>query len=153
MILPPQTIRELAIMHPCLERTVSPTGMSYGLSHAGYDVRCDQDILLWPFRCVLASTMERFSLPDDVCADVKDKSTWARRFVTVQNTFIEPGWKGYLTLEIVNHSFRFVRIRKGDPIAQIVFMRLEERTERPYAGKYQNQEQGPQPARRELVAA
>lgn len=89
-------------------------------------------------------------MPHDVCADVKDKSTWARRFITVQNTFIEPGWKGYLTLEIVNHSFRLVRIRRGDPIAQIVFMRLEEPTERPYTGKYQDQERGPQPARQEI---
>jgi deoxycytidine triphosphate deaminase len=48
---------------------------------------------------------------------------------------------------------RFVRIRKGDPIAQILFVRMSQETERPYTGKYQNQERGPQKARRETVEA
>lgn len=150
MILPPQTIRKLGIMNPCHERTVSSSGMTYGLANAGYDVRIDQDITLKPGDCALASTMEEFNMPNDVCADVKDKSTWARRFVTVQNTFIEPGWRGYLTLEIVNHSQEDVKLERGDPIAQIVFMRLEEPTEQPYNGKYQNQERGPQAARKDI---
>jgi dCTP deaminase len=153
MILSPQEIRERAIIHPFHERTVSGNGMSFGLSHAGYDVRCDQDFLLWPGRCVLASTMERFEMPADCVGQVADKSTWARRFITMQNTVIEPGWKGFLTLEIINHSLRFVRIRKGDPIAQILFVRMSQETERPYTGKYQNQERGPQKARRETVEA
>lgn len=149
MILPPQTIRRLKIMSPCHERTVSPSGMTYGLANAGYDVRIDQDLVLKPHECALASTMEEFNMPNDVCADVKDKSTWARLFVTVQNTFIEPGWRGCLTLEIVNHSQETAVIKRGDPIAQIVFMRMEEPTERPYEGKYQDQERGPQAARRD----
>lgn len=147
MKLPPQHIRAENIMHPCHEETVSETGLTYGLSHAGYDIRLDQDVLLWPLQCKLASSMEYFVMPNDVCADVKDKSTWARRFVTVQNTFIEPGWRGYLTLELINHTFRFVRLRKGDPVALIVFDRLEAPTENPYKGKYQDQERGPQEAR------
>jgi dCTP deaminase len=151
MILSPQEIRARAIMHPFSERTVSRTGMSYGLSHAGYDVRIDQDFVMWPGRCVLASTVERFDMPSDVVGQVADKSTWARRFITMQNTVIEPGWKGFLTLEIINHSLRFVRIRKGDPIAQILFVQMTAPTERPYEGKYQNQERGPQKARRELA--
>ena len=31
---------------------------------------------------------------------VHDKSTWARRGLVVQNTVIEPGWHGYLTIEV-----------------------------------------------------
>jgi len=150
MILAPQEIRKRGIFDPFTERAVSGSGMSYGLSHAGYDVRIDQDFLMWPLRCVLGSTVERFDMPDDCIGLVVDKSTWARRFITVQNTVIEPGWKGYLTLEIINHGFSFQRIRKGDPIAQIVFVRLSEPTENPYSGKYQNQERGPQRARLEV---
>jgi dCTP deaminase len=33
--------------------------------------------------------------------------------------------------------------------AQIIFMRMEEPTERPYTGKYQDQARGPQAARNE----
>lgn len=152
MILSPQEIRDRGIMHPFNERAVS-NGMSFGLSHAGYDVRIDQDIVMWPWRCALASTMEKFEMPNDCVGLVADKSTWARRFITMQNTVIEPGWKGYLTLEIINHSFHVIKIRKGDPIAQILFVKMTQPTERPYEGKYQNQERGPQKARLEPANA
>lgn len=124
-----------------------PKRFSYGLSTCGYDVRLAQDMWLWPFWGRLASTIERFHMPSGVMAEVKDKSSWARRFVTVQNTVIEPGWRGTLTLELTNHRLWPVRLRKGSPIAQIVFYRLDEPSEMPYAGKYQDQEPGPQPAR------
>lgn len=120
---------------------------SFGLSTCGYDVRLAQDMWLWPFWGRLASTIEKFRMPSGVMAEVKDKSSWARRFVTVQNTVIEPGWRGTLTLELTNHRLWPVRLRKGSPIAQIVFYQLDEPSEQPYAGKYQDQEPGPQPAR------
>lgn len=145
MILSAQTIRSLNMIHPFHERTRS-LGMTFGLSSCGYDVRVAQNVSLRPKGCKLASTVERFSLPNDVTAQVMDKSSWARQFVTVQNTIIEPGWFGYLTLEIINHSNESVLIEAGSPIAQIVFSRLDEPTEQPYGGKYQNQQSGPQPA-------
>lgn len=124
-----------------------PKLFSYGLSTCGYDVRIAQDIWLWPGFGRLASTVERFNMPDDVMAEVKDKSSWARRFVTVQNTVIEPGWRGTLTLELTNHRPWPRFIRAGSPIAQIVFYNLDKASEQPYNGKYQDQAAGPQPAR------
>jgi deoxycytidine triphosphate deaminase len=59
------------------------------------------------------------------------------------------GWRGWLTLEISNNSLDEVVINAGEPIAQIVFEMLDFPTEQPYAGKYQNQERGPQSARRD----
>lgn len=147
-ILPAQTIREVRPVEPFCERTVF-NGMSFGLSSAGYDVRVAEFLYLEPGEFRLASTVERFMMPDDVLGSVHDKSTWARIGVAVQNTIIEPGWCGYLTLEVTNHSQWVLRIAAGSPIAQIVFHRLEAPTEQPYAGKYQNQEAGPQPAREE----
>lgn len=86
-------------------------------------------------------------MPNDVLAKVSDKSTWARRGIAVQNTVIEPGWRGFLTLEITNHGKQIIDIAAGMPIAQIIFHRLEAPAENPYSGKYQNQAAGPQPAR------
>lgn len=146
MILSAQTIRKLKIISPFMERGIF-RGKSFGLSHAGYDVRIAETIWLWPFYGRLASTMEHFEIPNDVCASVKDKSSWARRFVTVQNTFIEPGWRGFLTLELTRHLPWPVKIVAGTPIAQIVFEKMDAPTERPYSGKYQDQEAGPQRAR------
>ena len=94
----------------------------------------------------LASTMERFDMPDDVLGIVHDKSTWARRGIAVRNIPIEPGWRGFLTLKLTNHGRELVVIEAGTPIAQVVFHLLDEPAEQPYAGRYQDQKAGPQPA-------
>jgi dCTP deaminase len=153
-ILPAQAIRRLCQRHrpadrrmitPFHERTVE-NGMTFGLSAAGYDVRIAEDIRLYHGQFSLASTMERFDIPDDVLARVCDKSTWARRGLAVQNTVIEPGWHGWLTLELTNHAETVLVIPAGAAIAQIIFERLEEATDQPYSGKYQAQAPGPQRA-------
>lgn len=142
MILSAQTIRRRGILTPFLERSKS-YGMSYGLSAAGYDVRIRESMHLAPGQAKLASTLEHFDMPADVLGMVADKSTWARRFLTVQNTIIEPGWTGYLTLELTNHSDVSIKLEEGMPIAQIIFHLLDEPTEQVYRGKYQGQ--GPKP--------
>ena len=150
MILPAQNIRKLrGIIEPFHERTVL-NGMSFGLSSAGYDVRIAETLWLTPTnRFALASTIEKFVIPRSIVGMVHDKSSWARRGLSLFNTVIEPGWRGFLTLELVNHGNEEIRIEAGSPIAQIVFMNLSEPTENPYNGKYQNQEAGPQIARDE----
>lgn len=144
-VLPAQAIVAARLIHPMLRRTVA-YGLTFGAGPAGYDVRIAEDHFMWPGRFVLASTIERFTMPSDVLGIVHDKSTWARRGLTVQNTVVEPGWSGFLTLELSLHAWRFIRLRAGAPIAQVVFHRLEEPTDRPYTGRYQNQGRGPQRA-------
>lgn len=138
MILSGQTIRARGIISPFCERTKA-FGMSYGLGPAGYDVRIAQSLVLMPGRAALASTVERFQMPDDVLGKVADKSTWARKFLAVQNTVVEPGWKGTLTIELSNHGREALEFEPGMPIAQIIFYLLDHPAETPYDGKYQNQ--------------
>ena len=150
MILSAQSIRTRlmqGLLSPWCERQVAWNGMSFGLSAAGYDITVAQSHAIRVGGFVLASSVERFYMPNDLIAFVHDKSTWARKGLAVQNTVIEPGWSGYLTLELTNHSDMPIYINAGDPIAQIVFQLLDEPTEKPYRGKYQNQEWGPQDAR------
>ena len=65
-------------------------GLTFGLGPAGYDVRIAETVFLWkPLSLRLASTIEKFNMPNDVLATVTDKSTWARRGIFVQNTVIE----------------------------------------------------------------
>lgn len=152
-VLSSQSIRKRGIFTPFNERTIHK-GMTFGLGPAGYDVRIAETVELGVQRTsritysvprsALASTMEHFNMPDDCVAYVKDKSTWARRFVLVQNTIIEPGWRGFLTLEITYDGDDGIVIEAGSPIAQIVFHKLDEPTEQPYNGKYQDQASGPQ---------
>lgn len=154
---------------------------SYGLSAASYDVRIAEDVVLGPDpgkwlrkqarqpeymyqgrgiladlamlkpAKALASTIEQFAIPNNVRAVVCDKSSFARVFVSAFNTLFDPGFKGYGTLELVNHGDEEVVIKAGDPICQIAFDWLDEPTILPYNGKYQNQESGPQKARREVA--
>jgi dCTP deaminase len=139
------------ILSPFSDRQVQ-NGMSFGKSYAGYDIRVDQAMKLEGKEFKLASSIEYFDMPSDVMAIVHDKSTWARRGLQVFNTVIEPGWRGYLTLELVNHSIESLSFEHGDPIAQIIFHSLDQPAENSYTGKYQDQERGAQAARDEGTA-
>lgn len=139
MILSAQSIRKRSHMiQPFAERTVA-FGMTYGVGPAGYDVRTRDSRWLWPKGVAQLDSLEVFDIPTDLKPNVQDKSTWARRFVTVQNTTLEPGWRGVLRIEVTNHSLWFRRVRAGMPIAQIEFNLLDEHTDTPYVGKYQDQ--------------
>jgi len=124
-------------------------GRSYGLSSCGYDVRLAETLWIFPGWGRLASIIEWMDVPNDLCAEVKDKSTNARLFVLVQNTVIEPGWHGYLTVELTRLKPWPIRLEAGTPIAQIMFKKLDQVTEQPYTGKYQNQPAGAQRAKLE----
>lgn len=101
----------------------------------------DQEMTTHQGRFVLASAIEKFQMPDDLVGIVHDKSTWARQGLSVFNTVIEPGWAGYLTLELVFHGEKEVFIPAGSGIAQVLFHRLQRPAE--YSGKYQNQADKP----------
>lgn len=137
-VLSGKTIERLGIVYPCLPRT-KYKGVSYGLSMAGYDIRTKENLVLSPHDFKLAVSLEHFCMPNNVLGQVADKSTWARYGIAVQNTILEPGWRGFLTLEVTNHGFDRVEIVEGVAIAQVIFHFLDEPVEQGYDGKYQNQ--------------
>lgn len=142
-------------------KMVGPGGTSFGLGEAGYDIRIKQEIWFYTedgqkyvdvgdgeTHCVttdgrftLASAMDEFQMPDDLVGIVHDKSTWARRGLSVFNTVVEPGWKGFLTLELVYHGEGELLIPAGSGIAQVVFHRTSQPAH--YTGKYQDQADEP----------
>lgn len=150
--------RGILMIEPFHERTVA-NGFTFGLSSCGYDIRVAEKLALGPGDFTLASSMERFDLPHDVMMMIVDKSSWARKGIAVQNTVAEPGWRGYLTLEISCHARpknelrpdphspeNLIYIEPGTAIAQVLFMQLTEATRQPYQGRYQDQPAGAQPA-------
>lgn len=103
MILSGQSIRRRIRIAPFAERT-KLHGMSYGLGPAGYDVRAAQAVDLDPGAFGIFSILEHITMPNNVLGFVHDKSTLARfglaRFgLALQNTVVEPGWRGHLTLD------------------------------------------------------
>ena len=133
-------------------------GVSWGMSEAGYDIRIKQSITFQPENAVdkaglwlngkyamgrfaIASSIEEFQMPKVLVGVVHDKSTWARRGLSVFNTIIEPGWNGFLTLELVYHGRQVLTIPAGAGIAQVVFHHTSDIVS--YDGKYQNQPDRP----------
>ena len=134
-------------------------GVSYGLVEVGYDIRIAETVMFMPEQdsilridedgvhspvsgsFCLASIIEEFQMPDDLMGIVHDKSTWARLGLSVFNTVIEPGWKGFLTLELAFKGSESFTIPAGAGIAQVIFHRLENKAS--YNGAYQNQAAGP----------
>lgn len=138
MIVNSQSLLYAAPIYPMEEEKVRLHGVSYGMSEAGYDIRIKQDVWLYPFkRFALASSIEKFRMPYDLVGIVHDKSTWARRKLSVFNTVIESGWNGFLTLELVYHGWKPLHIPAGAGIAQVIFHQTTDKAT--YSGKYQNQ--------------
>lgn len=150
-VLSAQSIRTNVYIYPWNERTVHPKGMSYGLSVSGYDLRIKNTYVIMPREFVLVTTMEKLGIPKNVQGILLDKSSWARQGLSCFNTKFEPGWCGYPTIELVNLGPNNLLIEDGMPIAQMEFHWLDETTESPYRGKYQDQGQEPVPFKLETV--
>lgn len=90
--------------------------------------------VLPPRGCALVSTVEAVACPADMICSVDGKSTLGRCFLAVHVTagFVDPGFVGNVTLELVNHGpFDFV-LYPGMSIGQLRFTWLGVQAERPY---------------------
>ena len=107
--------------------------------------------VLHPGEFVLAVTMERVEIPDDIVGRLDGKSSLGRLGLIVHSTagFVDPGFKGRLTLELTNIANLPVLLYSGMPVSQISFVRLTTPADKPYGrdgSKYQGQ-MGPEPSR------
>jgi dCTP deaminase len=105
-----------------------------------------EPFILHPGEFVLGSTLERVSLPNDLVARLEGKSSLGRLGLLIHSTagYVDPGWDGYLTLELSNVANLPITIYSGMKIGQISFFRLTTEAEVPYGSrstksKYQGQ--------------
>ena len=117
------------------------------------EVEDGKAFILHPGEFVLASTLERVQLPDDVVARLEGKSSLGRLGLLIHSTagFVDAGWSGHLTLELSNVSNLPIAIYPGMRIGQISFLQMTSAAEAPYGSdaarsKYQGQ-RGPTPSR------
>jgi dCTP deaminase len=94
----------------------------------------DEPFVVHPGEFVLGRTAEYVEMPDDLVARVEGKSSLGRLGLIVHATagFVDPGFKGTLTLEITNLTRVPIKLWAGKPIAQLSFMELDRPAERPY---------------------
>jgi dCTP deaminase len=98
------------------------------------EVRPEEPFVIHPGEFCLGRTLEWVELPDDVVARVEGKSSLGRLGLIVHATagFVDPGWKGTLTLELNNLTRVPIKLWPGLPIAQLSFMALDRPAEKPY---------------------
>jgi dCTP deaminase len=87
-----------------------------------------------PREFLLATTVESVYVPPHLVAQINGRSTWARRGLMVHTTagFIDPGFRGTITLELYNVSVNTLYIPLGERICQLVFSTLTSPAMRPY---------------------
>ena len=90
--------------------------------------------VIHPGEFVLGRTQEWVEIPDDVVCRIEGKSSIGRLGLVVHATagFVDPGFRGSLTLEITNLTRVPIVLWPGKPIAQLSFMTLDRPAERPY---------------------
>jgi dCTP deaminase len=147
MIINGQTLLQYKPILGMLTKKHTYLGYSHGLSECGYDIRIAASHWLFPGRSFrLAHAIEEFDMPIHIMGRVLNKSSWARQGLDASmTTNVEPGWRGYLTLELRYSGWKPLLVPAGVGIAQVIFEPLLEPTQ--YVGKYQDQPQGPVPAR------
>jgi dCTP deaminase len=117
------------------------------------EVTDEEPFVLHPGEFVLGQTLETITLPNDIVARLEGKSSLGRLGLLIHSTagFVDPSWKGNLTLELSNVANLPITIYHAMPIGQISFMRMDQAVEHPYGAdevgsKYQGQDE-PTPSR------
>ena len=97
----------------------------------------DEPFILHPGEFVLGQTLEWVELPDDLVARLEGKSSLGRLGLLIHSTagYVDPGWKGNLTLELSNVANLPIALYFGMRIGQISFFRMSSPVERPYGSK------------------
>jgi dCTP deaminase len=110
------------------------------------NVADDEPFVLHPGEFVLGQTIEWVELPDDLVARLEGKSSLGRLGLLIHSTagYVDPGWKGKLTLELSNVANLPIALYFGMRIGQISFFEMSSPVDRPYGSaglgsKYQGQ--------------
>jgi len=159
------------MIEPYVEHLEGKGKISYGLSSYGYDIRVADEYKVFtnvhgslvdpkkfdekafvdikapecvvpPNSFALARSLEKFKIPREVLAICLGKSTYARCGIIINVTPLEPGWSGYLTLEISNTTPLPAKIYSNEGIAQLLFFGGDQVCETSYSdrkGKYMGQ--------------
>jgi dCTP deaminase len=159
------------MIDPFVEKQARGDIVSYGLSSYGYDMRVADEFKVFtnvhsaivdpknfsessfvdvqtdvcvvpPNSFALARSVEYFRIPRQVLTLCVGKSTYARCGIITNVTPFEPGWEGYVTLEISNTTPLPAKVYANEGIAQVLFFEADDECEVSYAdkaGKYQGQ--------------
>lgn len=108
------------------------------LQPSSYDLRAAEDVIIRKGELTLVPTMEFVSLPDDLCATLWGRSSFGRKGVVLGAGYIDPGFRGNLTLCMVNHGPEDIPVTRGMRVVQMLLHPVEGTVESAYNGHYQD---------------
>lgn len=109
-------------------------------------------LVIYPGEFILGTTLELVGIGAKIAARVEGKSTLGRLGLIVHSTagFVDPGFRGNITLEMTNINTRPIILRAGMKICQIAFYPMDATVERPYGheklGSHYHNQSGVTPA-------
>ncbi len=119
------------------ENMVSTMSMTDEIEYVSFT---SKEVIIPSNSFLLATTKEYIELPDDLTAFVEGRSSIGRMGLFIQNAgWVDPGFKGELTLELYNANRLPIKLISGRRICQLVFAQTTTCCERSYHGKYQGQ--------------
>lgn len=117
------------------------------------EVAEDEPFVLHPGEFVLGATLEKFTLPANLAGRLEGKSSLGRLGLLTHSTagFIDPGFSGYITLELSNVANLPITLWPGMKVGQLALFGMSSPAETPYGAgslgsKYQGQ-RGPTPSK------
>lgn len=111
--------------------------------HESIEIGWGDGFVLHPGEMVLAATLESLVVGDSCPAQVLSRSSLGRMgLLSATAVRVQPGFKGTLTLELVNLASVPLRLNPGQRVAQIVPSAICGKPQT-YDGKYQDQDWRP----------
>ena len=104
---------------------------------ASYDLRAAEDITLARGSCTLVPSLEWVELPPDVAGTLRCRSSLGRKGILMGAGFVDPGFRGQLTLCLTNMGQDDLCIGQSDRLVQMILHEVRNGSEL-YAGQYQD---------------
>ena len=104
----------------------------------------DKPFIIHPGEFVLGSVAESVEIPVDLVGRLEGRSSLGRIGLMVHSTagYIDPGFKGHITLELANVGKLPIKLYPSMRVCQIVFQRMSSAVEIPYGIKAGSKYQG-----------
>lgn len=145
MIVPDWMIREMGVGQglavPWVDERVQPASLDLSFGGTWYDFDAGREFEQSEYRLrpgcgVLVCTQEVVHLPVDAAGLLVLKSSLTRRGVVMPCGWVDPGFRGNLTVMLSGYAS--VALRAGETFCQMVMMRTAGRPDAGYDGRYQD---------------
>lgn len=101
----------------------------------GVDLSLKEELILEPQKCKNVFLNESIKIPEDLCGELKIRSTYSRKGVFLSSGFWDSGFEGSLGCTLYNLSDQTIVIPAGERVCQ--FICYEAVAASKYSGQYQ----------------